>query len=415
MPRIIEAFKQFLDDNGDPLINGKLKFVVSGTNNTDKDTFADINESIKNANPVILGGDGRCPNVFGAGSYNVISYTSDNVQVQQFDPVGGEREDAALDAWDAITIYASGAIVTGSDGLYYRSIISANENQDPTTSPDKWEEIKFVPVWNTNIDYSAGDSVYGSDGFIYTSRTSSNTGNNPTTDTTNWRPGINEVDLKGADIASANDTILLDDGNINDITGAVTINGLTTPSYGNPVRRFHLDGAPLLKHDTAPSAGFSKLFIVGGAVDYQASVSDEFVAYYDGTYWRVLIEKADGKALVSTSVFTESFTSAEQTITAAGALTLAHSLSASPSLVQARLICKTAEGGYSIGDEVIINPAGNDIASAANRGIMLRPDATNMNIRYGADASPTAIIHNTTGGAFLITPANWKLIVRAWV
>ena len=48
------------------------------------------------------------------------------------------------------------------------------------------------------------------------------------------------------------------------------------------------------------------------------------------------------------------FTSTEQTITAAGALIVAHDLPTLPSLVQVRLICKTAEFNYSIGDEIII-------------------------------------------------------------
>ena len=68
MARVIDPFSQFFDDNGDPLVNGFLKFVESGTNNTDKDTFADINETIANANPVPLTGAGRVHNVFGTGS-----------------------------------------------------------------------------------------------------------------------------------------------------------------------------------------------------------------------------------------------------------------------------------------------------------------------------------------------------------
>jgi hypothetical protein len=40
MSRIIDAFTQFFDDDGDPLIDGWLAFKKSGTNNTDKDTFA---------------------------------------------------------------------------------------------------------------------------------------------------------------------------------------------------------------------------------------------------------------------------------------------------------------------------------------------------------------------------------------
>jgi hypothetical protein len=187
MPRLIEAFSQFFDDNGAPLINGKLKFLSSGTNNTDKDTFADINETVANTNPVNLDGAGRCPNVFGTGSYNVISYDSNDVQFQQFDPVSGDTLEGAFAVWNAITIYGAGDLVTGSDGLYYRSISAGNQNQDPVSTPGQWENIKFVGVWNTDVTYESGDSVYGSDGVLYLSLINTNLANNPTTDDANWR------------------------------------------------------------------------------------------------------------------------------------------------------------------------------------------------------------------------------------
>lgn len=106
------------------------------------------------------------------------------------------------------------------------------------------------------------------------------------------------------------------------------------------------------------------------------------------------------------------FTSAEQTITAAGSLTIPHGLGTADLMVQARLICKTAEGGYSIGDEVVVN---NSINTSANpQGQSIVPDATNLNIRFGSNASTYDILDKTTGAEFNITNANWKLIVKAW-
>jgi len=107
------------------------------------------------------------------------------------------------------------------------------------------------------------------------------------------------------------------------------------------------------------------------------------------------------------------FISAEQTLTVAGALILAHGLPAPPSLIQLRLICKTAEGDYSIGDEVVIGYNG-DIVGTGSRGASIVPDATNINIRYGGAAGLWFIFDKTTGVAFIITDANWKLIVRGW-
>lgn len=204
MSRIIPAFTQFFDDNGDPLINGKLKFLESGTNNTDKDTFADTDETIPNSNPVLLDGAGRCPNVFGSGVYNVISYSSTDVQFQQFDPVSGDILEGAFSVWSAATTYSAGDIVTASDGNYYRSLINTNQNQEPSASAGSWEQVTLNQIWNTNVIYGIGDPVYGSDGVLYLSTTAGNTGNNPTTDTDNWKNSTIPVWITGATYSIGN-------------------------------------------------------------------------------------------------------------------------------------------------------------------------------------------------------------------
>lgn len=113
-------------------------------------------------------------------------------------------------------------------------------------------------------------------------------------------------------------------------------------------------------------------------------------------------------------LFSKSFVSAEQTITSAGALTIAHSLAEMPKLVQVRIKNTTAELNYSVDDEVIINPAGNDPVAAANRGLSLVVDSTNLVIRYGSAAATFSIINKTTGAVGSITNSSWKMIVRAY-
>jgi hypothetical protein len=114
----------------------------------------------------------------------------------------------------------------------------------------------------------------------------------------------------------------------------------------------------------------------------------------------------------ATLPFSQSFESAQQTITTAGSLTLAHSLSARPKLYSGFLQCTTAEFGYSIGDEVIaLTTTG---LSASDRGVSIVPDATNMNIRYGNDASVFSATNKTTGVYQSLTNANWRFVVRAW-
>lgn len=111
-------------------------------------------------------------------------------------------------------------------------------------------------------------------------------------------------------------------------------------------------------------------------------------------------------------IFTEAFTSTEQTITAAGALTLAHGLSAEPSLIQLYLVNVTAEHGYSSGDKVLINPILSD--GATSRGIVIVPDATNINVRFGNNGNSYTVLSKADGTGQAITNANWRLVVRAW-
>lgn len=101
--------------------------------------------------------------------------------------------------------------------------------------------------------------------------------------------------------------------------------------------------------------------------------------------------------------------SSDQTITAAGALTLAHGLGVAPTLVQLQLKCITAELNYSVGDLVEI---GSGVVNGTDRSISVVADATNINIRFGA--SLPSVPNKTTGAGSTITAANWKLVARAW-
>lgn len=140
----------------------------------------------------------------------------------------------------------------------------------------------------------------------------------------------------------------------------------------------------------------------------------------DGANGQVL--KTNGFGIVTwqaesggSAVFTDSYDSGNQTITAAGSLTLAHSLGAKPKLVQCILKCTTAEDGYSIGDEVIINAGivGDD--ETVSRGVSVVPDATNLNIRFGSATNTFMVLNKSSGGRESITNSNWAIIFKAWV
>lgn len=107
------------------------------------------------------------------------------------------------------------------------------------------------------------------------------------------------------------------------------------------------------------------------------------------------------------------YTSAAQTITAAGALTLAHGLGSKPRLVQLRLKCISAEKNYSVNDEIFFNPMATG-DSGGNEGISIVPDATNLNIRYGSQTNVFVIVDKTTGASAVGDLTKWNVIFDAW-
>lgn len=149
----------------------------------------------------------------------------------------------------------------------------------------------------------------------------------------------------------------------------------------------------------------------GTAASKNVGTSALNVVQLDGS---AKIPAVDGSQLTNL-LLTEDFTSSEQTITAAGSLTIAHSLSSTPELVQLHIINKTAELNYSIGDVLLINPAGNAIGAVSqDYGNSVVLDSTNINVRFGADTAVYEVLNKTTGVSATITPANWKLVIKAW-
>ncbi len=185
MSRFINPRSQFFDDSGNPLVSGKLYFYESGTTAL-KNTFADVNETIANTNPVLLSASGRVPNVFFSGLARVVLTTNDDVQIWDIDPIGETPTGDSFTEWSPLVVYGLGDVVQGQDGNLYRSLINANSNNDPASSFAAWEEIDFIRTWNTNVSYSLGDIALGSDGLLYRSLQASNIGNNPTLSPSFW-------------------------------------------------------------------------------------------------------------------------------------------------------------------------------------------------------------------------------------
>ena len=109
---------------------------------------------------------------------------------------------------------------------------------------------------------------------------------------------------------------------------------------------------------------------------------------------------------------TTMFASAEQTITAAGSLTVAHGLGSAPSLARMYAICKTIEHNWSVSQVVEVASFASGITSSY--GLSWYADSTYIYIRFGSTAA-TLLVHNwATGTVSPITNTNWNLIIKAW-
>lgn len=182
MARFGDLDTQYFDDGGDPLVNGKVYFYESGTT-TLKATYADVNLSIPNTNPVILTASGRQPNIFFDGVAKAVLTSNSGVQILVRDPVGDTNTDFG-DEWVATKVYTANDVVRGSDGVYYRSLSNGNQNNNPVTSSGFWTLLYSVE-WNVAITYDVG-AVVTYDNYQYQSLQAGNVGNQPDTATSFW-------------------------------------------------------------------------------------------------------------------------------------------------------------------------------------------------------------------------------------
>jgi hypothetical protein len=131
-----------------------------------------------------------------------------------------------------------------------------------------------------------------------------------------------------------------------------------------------------------------------------------------GTYIEATITvDAQGRITAAANGAEPRFTSSAQTITAGGALTLAHGLSSQPVKVWFDLQNVTAELGYTAGQKLpTVNILGKNAGSAA---LAIVPDATNLNVRFNNNTPVFNIVNLATGANANITNANWKTVFYA--
>jgi hypothetical protein len=158
----------------------------------------------------------------------------------------------------------------------------------------------------------------------------------------------------------------------------------------------------LSNEDTTDTAPFGMIVdpngaeLIDGFATRKGYVGTRITILCDGTGWRTV------------QGYYRYF-SGDQTITAAGTLTLPHGLGVRPRRFFAELKSTTAEFGYTIGDIVPIGPSGDD-EGTNNRNHTMTPDATNLNVRFSQAAGGTYIgMNKTTGVRQNLTNGSWKV------
>ncbi|MCP4900052.1 MAG: hypothetical protein GY906_24040 [bacterium] len=108
--------------------------------------------------------------------------------------------------------------------------------------------------------------------------------------------------------------------------------------------------------------------------------------------------------------FGADFTSGELAIGGVDALTTsAHGLGVVPSLFTATARCDSADGNFAENDEI---PA-TTMRGTSDAGVSIYADATNVYIAEGTTG--LSVLDRTTFNAVILTAANWKWVVRAWI
>ncbi len=184
MARYGKVGAQYFDNSGEPLASGKLFFYMTGTL-TLKTTYADVNLTIANPNPVILTAAGRQPNIFFDGTAKVILTDGVSVQIEVRDPEGGVIA-GNFDDWNALLIYGVPDVVVGGNGLYYQSVTSANQGNEPSISPAEWQQVEFIALWNSAVTYGLNVTVKASNGLFYKSLATGNLNNEPSATPAKW-------------------------------------------------------------------------------------------------------------------------------------------------------------------------------------------------------------------------------------
>jgi hypothetical protein len=435
------------NDNGGPLAGGKLYTYAAGTT-TPKATFTTADGNVPNTNPVILDASGFANVWLGDGGYKFVLTDADDNTIFTTDDIGG-TSDAAFGA-NVFAISTNTAI----NSTYANSVIIATSSPTLSLLPASgagegfYISVKNQGTGTVTIDPDAGETIDGAATKTIPAGQSALVITNGTTWYTLFGIGtatitpnaINNTEVSVASAATTN--IGAAASNVILITGTTTITSLGSSAVvTNPIYDIRFSGALTLTHNATslilPSGAnivtvngdsmvgqylgsgnwkvlrYSRLnditTIATGGIVY-GSAANTFNALAIGTTGQNL-EVAGGLPVWKT----KTFTSSAQATVASGTFSIAHGLGAIPKNISIRLICGTADAGYSIGD-ILYPPALVIDTGGTTRGLRLTGDATNITGLFCANAGNVWFYPNkTTGATTNFVNGSWTVVIEASV
>ena len=303
--------------------------------------------------------------------------------------------------WNANTTYPVGAMVTHSGEPWVALI--ANSNSTPTAVNVNWTTAAGDVVDDTSPQLGGPLDANGNAVYL----------------------------AQGTDVASAGELLVLTDGNSFDVTGTATITSIEHTADAfliGSIIKLHFDAALTLTHhatDLVLLGGNNIVAAAGDVAEFQKYAAGDWrmvsfngisstADWEDGTSLKPsLASPADLAAAVAAAIAARTFLSTAQTITTAGALTIAHGRAAQPETISYYLECLTAEHGYAVGDRLFDVLGIRDTAVITARGMSVLADATNIIIRFANTIGVFANLDVTTGDTVALTNANWELYIVA--
>jgi hypothetical protein len=401
---------QALDSNGDPLSGAKLHTYVDDGGTTDKATYTDIALTSAAANPVVDNANGRFGDLYGSGAYKLVLKTSADVTVWTRTGVGA-GDTATLDNFKLVDTQAELTALDMTDGSTPTTVFvrGSSSAYDGDHFIFYWDASSTAtPVANQILQNDAGGT--GRHIRLYEPKQVSTAEAQALTATdarawspADWKVAYDDIRTSSEATATAGPEAVLERDNAlsanDDFLGQHIYQG---------------------KNDAAQDVKFAG---VGGKIINVADGSEDgaviLYAMIAGTLTAVaqigmLTDTVQGFNLLVGDYFKNSTTAEQiekysvtgQTVTADTTLTKAHGLTGKPDLIVCKLVCGTADLGYSAGEEVHYDGWDN----TGDKGITRWADATNVVIEQG---NQMELISQTSQNIENITNGSWTWSIIA--